>query len=236
MDYSHKKYPGHTHASFSVPNTLNVKSYLESQNIVISGERKYPGDDRLYAVFARDPDRTTFEFEKNFGEVEDIAVSRDLIGYPQCLDHVGIRVFYPTESLTWYAEMLGFNQLINHYEPDPDPLKNFRPWISRAPTDAERGCEINLIINANIRAVEENILLSEGKVRPGIIYVGFKVADIALAEKNLRAAGAKVTREDEVADSPRLRCLVGKFLPSPPGKTSFFLEDEEYNLLRIVSI
>ena len=235
MDYPQQKYPGHTHASFCVPNTQSVKMYLESQGIAISGERKYPGNDRLYAVFARDPDRTTLEFEKNFGDMEDVAVTRYDIGYPQLMDHVGIRVSNPIASLNYYAEMLGFNQIIKQYEHNPDPLKNFAPWITRSSIDSGHGCEINFIINANIPAVKENILLAGGIVRPGIVYVAFKVSDIITAERNLRAAGAKVTREDEVHSSSRLACLAGKFVPSSPGRTSFFLEDEEFNLLRIVS-
>ena len=235
MDYPQQKYPGHTHASFSVPNTQSVKTYLESQGIAISGERKYPGNERLYAVFARDPDRSTLEFEKNFGDMDDVAVTRFDIGYPQLMDHVGIRVSNPVASWNYYAEMLGFNQIIKHYEPNPDPLKNFAPWITRSPTDSDHGCEINFIINANIPAEKENILLAGGIVRPGIVYVAFKVPDIVTAERNLRAAGAKITREDEVESSPRLASLKGKFLPSSPGQTSFFLEDEEFNLLRLVS-
>lgn len=235
MDYPVNKYPGHTHASFTVPNTLSAKSYLESQGIVISGERKYPGNDRLFAVFARDPDMTTYEFEKNFGEDEDVTVTRDLIGYPQSMDHVGIRVFNPQAAITYYAEKLGFNKMIRDYEPNPEKLKNGSPWITRAESESGH-CEINFIINANEEATKENILLANGIVRPGIIYTAFQVEDVARAEQNLFAAGARVTREEDVKNSPRLACLVGKFQPSPPGKTSFFLEDDEFNLLRIVSV
>lgn len=67
MDYSTNKYPGHTHASFVVPNVAAARTYLESQDIAISGDRTRAG--KLYAVFARDPDRTTLEFERNHGEV-----------------------------------------------------------------------------------------------------------------------------------------------------------------------
>ena len=43
MDTPMKKYPGHTHASFSVPNVDRARLYLESCGIAISGERKPPG-------------------------------------------------------------------------------------------------------------------------------------------------------------------------------------------------
>ena len=67
MDFASNKYPGHTHASFVVPNVAAARTYLEGQGIAISGDRTRAG--KLYAVFARDPDRTTLEFERNHGEV-----------------------------------------------------------------------------------------------------------------------------------------------------------------------
>jgi catechol 2,3-dioxygenase-like lactoylglutathione lyase family enzyme len=70
MDFPEKKYPGHTHASFTVPSVSGARAFLEGQGIAISGERKPMG--RLRAVFVRDPDRTTFEFEKNVGEDDEL--------------------------------------------------------------------------------------------------------------------------------------------------------------------
>ena len=66
-----------------------------SLGIAISGDRIRAG--KLYGIFARDPDRTTLEFEKNHGEPENVVVTRDMIGYPQRMDHVGIRVHDPEE-------------------------------------------------------------------------------------------------------------------------------------------
>ena len=130
MDYPTRKFPGHTHASFVVPNVAAAQRYMESQGISISGDRTRGG--RLYAVFARDPDRTTYEFEKNHGEPEPMeTITADSIGYPQCMDHVGIRVCNAEDGLLWYAEMLGFTLLVNKYDRNPDPLKNNPPWISR---------------------------------------------------------------------------------------------------------
>ena len=48
--------------------------------------------DKLYAIFSRDPDRTTLEFERNDGNADDVVMERHMIGYPQKIDHIGIRV------------------------------------------------------------------------------------------------------------------------------------------------
>ena len=74
-----------------------MTSHLVPQGIAISGDRTRAG--KLYGIFARDPDRTTLEFEKNHGDPEDVVVTRDMIGYPQRMDHVGIRVFDPEEVI-----------------------------------------------------------------------------------------------------------------------------------------
>ena len=74
MDFPDKKYPGHTHASFTVPSVPGAMAFLEGQGIAISGERKPMG--RLRAVFIRDPDRTTFEFEKNVGDDDELPGQR----------------------------------------------------------------------------------------------------------------------------------------------------------------
>ena len=55
----------------------------------------------------------------------------DLIGFSKGLDHVGIRVSSPELSWKFYAEKFGFIHDVSRYEPSPDVLKNFRPWISR---------------------------------------------------------------------------------------------------------
>lgn len=191
MDFPANKYPGHTHAAFTVPNVPNTQAFLESEGLTISGERKR--GDRLYAIFARDLDRTTLEFEKNHGDPEDVVINRDSIGYPQGIDHIGIRVAQPDLRWSWYAEKLGFVYNVGRYEANPDPLKNFPPWIQRTVS----GCDINLIINAN-ELVSENILLAGG-VRPGIVYACFTVADIDSAEQRLREQGVIVARERDLA-------------------------------------
>ena len=231
MDYATNKYPGHTHASFTVPNVASAQTYLESQGIVISGDRTRAG--KLYAVFARDPDKTTLEFEKNHGEPEDVVVTGDMIGNPQCMDHVGIRVCDAEEGLLWYAENLGFNLLVNKYERNPDPLKNFPPWISRTPSDdpAKPNCDINLIVNGNERPAE-NILLAGGCVRPGIVVVGFTVsAPLDAVEERLRARGVHVVRESSLGQS-KWACLQDKVLLNG-AHGSLFLEDREGTLLRL---
>ena len=78
------------HASFFVPNVAATQSYLLSQSLLISGERKIK--DKLYSIFSRDPDRTVLEFERNDGTADDVTIERHMIGYPQKIDHIGIRV------------------------------------------------------------------------------------------------------------------------------------------------
>lgn len=106
MDFPENKYPGHTHASFFVPNVAATGEYLISQGIALSGDRKR--GDKLFAYFARDPDRTTWEFEKNHGEPDDVEMTRESIGQVKRIDHIGIRTCHPTESFRFYAEKLGF--------------------------------------------------------------------------------------------------------------------------------
>ena len=57
-----------------------------------------------------------------------------------------------------YAEHLGFIYEIKKYEKDPNPLKNFPPWISRTATHVDN----NFIINANL-SPGYNILSKDGK-------------------------------------------------------------------------
>jgi len=227
MDFPSNKFPGHTHAAITVPNVLATQSYLESQEISISGERKK--GDRLLAVFARDPDRTTFEFEKNVGDPEDVEITGEVIGVPKGIDHVGIRVSNPSDRFMFYAEKLGFLQNVNTYEANPEPLKNFPPWISRTFT----GCDINFIINANENP-DENILLAGNCIRPGIVFVAFSVDNLDQAEENLKSAGVYVVKEEEIAMSRTLSCLHNRFLPSLNGK-SLFLQDPDKNVVRLIS-
>ena len=61
MDNSSSKAPGHTHASWTVPSVPGVKTFLERLTVPLSGTRG------MLAVFVRNPDRTTLEFERNDG-------------------------------------------------------------------------------------------------------------------------------------------------------------------------
>ncbi len=61
MDFPLHKPPGHTHASWSVCSVPETKKFLESIGCQISGTRS------TLALFTRDPDRTTLEFERNDG-------------------------------------------------------------------------------------------------------------------------------------------------------------------------
>lgn len=129
--------------------------------------------------------------------------------------------------------MLGFNLLVNKYDRNPDPLKNFPPWISRVPKPdpSVPNCDINLIINGNERP-DHNILLQDGVVRPGILVLGLTVGDPldGVAER-LRARGVTVVREADLGAS-KWACLAAKVLPSP-GADTLFLEDREGTLVRL---
>jgi len=231
MDYPLNKYPGHTHASFSVPNVLATRTYLESQEIGISGERKF--GPKLRAIFARDPDRTTLEFERNYLDSEDVIVTKEMIGYPQSIDHIGIRISKPIEMVKWYADQLGFIYEVMKYEHNSeDMLKNGPPWITRT----ESGIDINFIINANERPVE-NILFANGITRPGITYAAYTIdTSVEEAAEKLRNKGITATFDEELAttSSVTLKTLATTIIPIP-SRQSFFIQDEDQNLIRIIA-
>jgi len=228
MDFPTEKYPGHTHVAFSVHNVEKTKGFLESVGIAISGERKPPGRP-LLALFARDPDRTTLEFERNDGVAGEGEISRETIGYPQNMDHVGIRVSKPEDALVWYAKTLGFIRLVNKYEPSPEILKNFAPWVTRS----NYRCDINLIIN-NTENPPENILIANNIVRPGIVYFTVVVANCDEAADKLRSMGVSLATERELSEHSKWKCLANKIIPSSDGK-SIFLEDPDFNIIRLTN-
>lgn len=234
MDYPTKKYPGHTHMSFFVPNVEKTRQYLEAQGLVITGERKR--DEKLFAVFTRDLDKTTIEYERNHGDPEDVEITGEMIGYPQSIDHIGIRVSNPVDRLLWYAKYLGFTKEVSTYLPDADPLKNGRPWITRS----DSGIDINFIINANEQGVAsttvegtyENALVAGGVVRPGIVVAAFTVADLQHAENRLHEAGINTVREVDLGKS-KWSCLASKIVSISSGQ-SLFLEDDDKNIIRLL--
>mmetsp|Transcript_11703 Transcript_11703/g.17729 ORF Transcript_11703/g.17729 Transcript_11703/m.17729 type:complete len:307 (+) Transcript_11703:102-1022(+) len=229
MDMQGIKYPGHTHAAFSVPTVPGVKAYFENNGVGISGTRGVSAERTLAAVFVRDPDRTTFEFENNFGPDEDVEVTGDMLGYPQSIDHVGIRVSNPEERWVWYAEKLGFNISISKYVANEDPLKNTHPWICRTDT----GAIINFLVNANTSA-DGNILCNEADgVRPGIVYIAYEVEDVGTAAERLTAAGVEVVWDKELETAGW--GLRDRHILYPTDKQSIFIRDGDLNLVRLVS-
>lgn len=225
MDYPENKFPGHTHASFSVPNVASTRDLLESQGLLISGERKM--GDKLFAIFTRDPDRTTYEFEKNDGIPVEVEVTAEMIGFPQPIDHIGIRVSTPEECWLWYANILGFVFNAKKYVHNEDMLKNGPPWISRTHSNVD----INFIVNANEQGAE-NVLIAGGLTRPGIVYAAFVVDDVCAAEDALRGAGVVVTRDVDLHASSTLGCLTTKAILQTD---SIFFQDPNLNILRLVS-
>jgi catechol 2,3-dioxygenase-like lactoylglutathione lyase family enzyme len=196
-----QKGPGHTHASWSVPSVPAVKELMASLGVPLSGTRA------SLAIFVRDPDRTTLEFERNDGgdEPSPGPPGSSMIGFGRRLDHVGTRVRPPYDRhMTWYARMLGFSFLVNKYEANADPSKNMPPWVTRSPT----GVDINLILNCSTPAPaeegSESVLVAPGgALRPGIVYAGYDIADdAATALERLRAAGADAVLDAEAAAAP----------------------------------
>ena len=90
MDVVGWKAPGHTHASWSVPSVPSIKLFLAENNIPLSGTRS------TFAIFVRDLDKTTLEFERNDGgdEPSDFKGASS-IGFGRTLDHVGVRIRAP---------------------------------------------------------------------------------------------------------------------------------------------
>jgi catechol 2,3-dioxygenase-like lactoylglutathione lyase family enzyme len=241
MDYNDRKYPGHTHACFNVPTVEGCREYLEREGLRISGERPPPEIRSklglpLMSIFSRDPDYTTFEFETTIGApLKDVLeFTKDMIANPQNIDHVGIRVSQPNERMAWYAEKLGFDQLVRHYELKENPLDNPTPFIVRN----SAGVDINFIPNAT--ESPENILIDEKhEVFPGILYVAFTVDDAYKAGIALEANGVKIFSDLQVCDSDEachsyLRLPKKSIYAYPEGK-SIFLKDEDSNLIRLIS-
>ena len=230
MDRPTEKWPGHTHASWAVPSVPALKSFLAGLGVELSGTRS------TLAVFVRDPDRTTLEFERNDGKDEPPAsFGAEHIGAGKPLDHVGTRLRAPFERhLEWYALNLGFNSLVRRYEPNPDPLKNGPPWITRTAA----GCDINWIINANTEIpvageASENVLVLGGAVKPGILYAAFSIeeTDAAAVLARLQANGADARLDTQLAGwcdlPPDAVRLAG-------GAPTIMLRDLNGNFVRLV--
>ena len=284
MDFPQDKYPGHTHVCFSVASVQGVIGYLREHGIEITGERP-PEKVRestgrpLVAVFCRDPDRLTIEFEntgfsaRNVGSVAipdsasaDAAAAYNLltdrVRQTQTCDHVGTRTLSVehTRRWAWYAEMFGFDSIELQYELDATPTKNISPWIAANAS----GSELNYLPNANMSASgarageRRNVLIDEqGKVLPGILWVGLEVPSVGQAAAALAAKGVRAFADTEVASAVQhpssvatvmfeagsgeaptrtdTLALPGKVLPVPAAKGgSVFVMDDDANLWRLV--
>jgi len=196
-----EKAPGHTHASWSVPSVPAANAFFEGLGVPLSGTRS------TLALFVRDPDRTTLEFERNDGKDEAPAggITSAMIGFGRPLDHVGVRVRPPYQRhVEWYANMLGFDREVHLYEPNEDAAKNMRPWVTRTAA----GADINLILNCPTPAPapesggeggEARLVTPDGGLLPGILYAGFAIAESAdEALARLRAAGADAALDSDL--------------------------------------
>jgi catechol 2,3-dioxygenase-like lactoylglutathione lyase family enzyme len=229
MDLPTQKYNGHTHLSFSVPTVPGLRDFLEvQQGVPLSGERVMPGDG-LRAVFCRDPDRTTLEFERNRGEMKNVEhFTAALIGDTRPMDHVGTRVTRAEECYRWYAETLGFVYEVMHYPLDPDPLKNWKPYAQRAETEVD----INLIVNGNMGDddTSNHLIRKDSKLTPGILYVAYTVANLPDAIQKLTEAGVQVFRENEMEKLG----LTKDHVYAVAGAPSIFLTDPHGSIFRLV--
>jgi catechol 2,3-dioxygenase-like lactoylglutathione lyase family enzyme len=229
MDFPTQKYNGHTHLSFSVPSVPGVRDFLKlQQGVTISGERIMPGDG-LRAVFCRDPDMTTLEFERNRVDMKHVEhFTAALIGDSRPMDHVGTRVTRAEECYLWYAETLGFVNEVMHGPLDPDPLKNWKPFAQRT----ETGVDINLIVNGNMGDddISNHLIGKDGKLLPGILYVAYTVANLPEAIQKLTEAGVNVVREDEMGKLG----LTKDYMYAVTGASSIFLTDPHGSIFRLV--
>jgi catechol 2,3-dioxygenase-like lactoylglutathione lyase family enzyme len=234
MDVAGWKPAGHTHASWSVPSVPAARAFLEAAGIAISGTRS------TLAIFARDVDRTTLEFERNDGGDEPGAFTgAGAIGRGKPLDHVGARVRAPLDRhLQFWARTMGFNHVVHRYEPDADPLKNFAPFVTR--TDAH--CDINFIVNCNTPPpaageAAEGVLWEGGVLRPGILWVGYAIAerDAGAALAALRAAGADAVLDTELMAGAEWGGFpAAAAVRAIDGGPTIFLRDLCGNVVRLV--
>jgi catechol 2,3-dioxygenase-like lactoylglutathione lyase family enzyme len=206
-----------------------VRDFLEKQQgVTISGERIMPGDG-LRAVFCRDPDRTTLEFERNRGDMKVVETfTAAMIGDSRPMDHVGTRVARAEDCYRWYAETLGFVSEVMHYHLDPDPLQNWKPFAQRT----ETGVDINLIVNGNMgdNDTSNHLIGKDGTLTPGILYVAYTVANLSEAIQKLTEAGIQVVQENEMEKLG----LTKDHVYAVTGAPSIFLTDPHGSIFRLV--
>ena len=156
---------------------------------------------------------------------------------------MGIRIRAPYDlHVEWYARHLGFGAKCRTYEPNPDPLKNFPPWVTASVTPTSR-VDINWIINANTpplalpggAAGEGNVLCQGGALRAGILYAAFGIREEAGGVcAALQAAGVDCILDTELAagaqwaDFPRDAVYVGE-------QASVLVRDLCGNYVRLVT-
>lgn len=233
MDFPTEKPPGHTHASWSVCSVPGIMRLMEELTIPLSGTRS------TLAIFIRDPDRTTLEFERNDGgdDVPEI-FTKDMIGYHTTLDHVGTRVRAPLDRhVQFYAKTFGFEFLVNKYEANPEPLKNMPPWITRT----RHGCDINFIINCNTIIPDagestENILFAGGLLRPGIIYPTFEIEeDVLIALSNLQTNGIDAILDTELKSGSPWGEFPSSAVRLFDTKSTLLVRDLNGNIIRLIT-
>ena len=232
MDHPDEKFPGHTHMSFGVGSVPGVQNYFDSQSIPLSGTRGFPGKGTV-AIFVRDPDRTVLEFERNDGKDDETPVDSVVLSNPPRggIDHIGTRISNPEVHWEWYVRVLGLNDVIMKYDLDPEPKKNFRPWIIRTQHGRDSGeIDINLILNATTTG--ENVLLSDGQdPLPGIVYAAYVVDSIDEALQSIDPSDIARTENDL-----KKWGIPPKFYIPNAGKKSCFVRDFDKNIFRLIEL
>ena len=134
--------------------------------------------------------------------------------------------------------MMGFTAIVNKYEVNPDPLKNFSPWVTRTPSS----CDVNFIPNCNsaipAEGEETECALWEGGVlRTGILFVAYTIAeDITTALTALRSAGADVKLDTEIVnDGHKWGNFPSQIIHLLPSGPTIMLRDLNGNIIRLVS-
>lgn len=121
------------------------------------------------------------------------------------LAHVGIRVHDLARSVAFY-ELLGFRKTAGPIGPEPVAI-----------LEHPSGIEINLVLNAP-RPSEPNVLMDVEPKRPGITHIALLCRDLAVARRELEAAGV---------------ALSGGPLRFETGDSAIFVRDPDRNVIEL---
>lgn len=119
--------------------------------------------------------------------------------------HIGIRVHDLERSVRFY-ELLGFTKTLGPIGPEPVAI-----------LDHPCGIEVNLILNAP-SADEPNVLMDIPVKHAGITHIALLCPDIAVAQRELEAAGLAIS---------------GGPIQFGPGAKGIFVRDPDRNVIEL---